>query len=380
LVCAATALKSLGATGSRGLARQLQNVMAMAFPSKSPWQVPVLALNALLMLGACAAADGDVSLPLGGSDDNDDAEAQPIIGNPSSAASFPEAVLIDIHSTAGGPVTSICSGVLVAPRVVVTAGHCAAGTGRTFDVSAPHASPPQKAHSTFGRVYDYTGDPDREFFEHDVGVVMLSASIDLPFYPPIATQALGSGSKVSSVGRIQAGSASNDSLFVSAPFAVYLGDAIGYPVAYASYEKIAEKGDSGGPVYRGDGTARSLVAVNSGLSRDKQYLLYARLDRVSQWLQQEIGQAAGGTATPPASTPSNPVPQDPTDPPPDPPPPDPPPGGSCAHDPCTIGAALPAWCDNCATIVCELDSYCCTVDWDESCVDDAKNSCGATCL
>lgn len=52
-------------------------------------------------------------------------------------------------------------------------------------------------------------------------------------------------------------------------------------------------------------------------------------------------------------------------------------GGSvCAHDECTVGAALPASCSSCAQTVCFLDSFCCTAEWDQTCVDAAKTYCG----
>jgi hypothetical protein len=41
---------------------------------------------------------------------------------------------------------------------------------------------------------------------------------------------------------------------------------------------------------------------------------------------------------------------------------------NCAHSPCSTGVALNANCSLCVSDVCFIDSYCCTVDWDASCV------------
>jgi hypothetical protein len=54
-------------------------------------------------------------------------------------------------------------------------------------------------------------------------------------------------------------------------------------------------------------------------------------------------------------------------------------GGSCTHSPCATGAKLSASCDGCAATVCSYDAYCCSTEWDNICVSEAKQYCGATC-
>ncbi len=51
-------------------------------------------------------------------------------------------------------------------------------------------------------------------------------------------------------------------------------------------------------------------------------------------------------------------------------------GGSCAHSPCDLGGALSPVCDPCVEAVCNLDFYCCLVEWDVSC-KNAYTSCGS---
>jgi len=51
-------------------------------------------------------------------------------------------------------------------------------------------------------------------------------------------------------------------------------------------------------------------------------------------------------------------------------------GTTCAHSPCDLGGALAVSCDSCVAQVCNLDFYCCLVEWDVSC-KNAYNSCGS---
>ncbi len=49
----------------------------------------------------------------------------------------------------------------------------------------------------------------------------------------------------------------------------------------------------------------------------------------------------------------------------------------CEHDLCTVGGPLAPECDKCATVVCEIDRFCCGAAWDELCVARARLTCGA---
>ena len=53
--------------------------------------------------------------------------------------------------------------------------------------------------------------------------------------------------------------------------------------------------------------------------------------------------------------------------------------GTCAErDPCKEGAAITASCNACTAAVCAYDDYCCLEQWDEICVEEAreKETCG----
>jgi hypothetical protein len=58
----------------------------------------------------------------------------------------------------------------------------------------------------------------------------------------------------------------------------------------------------------------------------------------------------------------------------------------CAHNPCDVGGALDSTCNECTALVCFLDSSCCTDDedpltddWDASCVAKVEQQCGFQC-
>jgi len=55
--------------------------------------------------------------------------------------------------------------------------------------------------------------------------------------------------------------------------------------------------------------------------------------------------------------------------------------GACAHDVCTNGVALDYGCDSdqCVMDVCDYDNWCCTVEWDDLCIQEADDLCGAMC-
>jgi hypothetical protein len=50
--------------------------------------------------------------------------------------------------------------------------------------------------------------------------------------------------------------------------------------------------------------------------------------------------------------------------------------GSCDHDVCTAGTALDGSCDSCAADVCAQDSFCCSNEWDQQCINEATDICG----
>ncbi|WP_437758078.1 hypothetical protein [Sorangium sp. So ce1389] len=54
-------------------------------------------------------------------------------------------------------------------------------------------------------------------------------------------------------------------------------------------------------------------------------------------------------------------------------------GVACSHAVCAVGAPLEAGCGDCAAEICRFDPLCCSVAWDEACVDAVPALCGLTC-
>jgi MYXO-CTERM domain-containing protein len=233
---------------------------------------------------ACAVAPGGETVPekLG-------RVSSPIIGGVVAGA-YPEAALVDLLRN--GQQVAACSGVVIAPQVVLTAGHCIGGATE-WNVTTPYAGN-QSVHGSNGAVYDYyppvpTDTVDPSF--HDIGLVFLDSPIVLDQYPIVAAQPLPFGSPVVNIGRIQDGTFSTTDLFVGPQVQISDGTPFGYAYDYAATDVI-ESGDSGGPVEAAGGGGSIVVAVNSGGGGGDVEVL-ARVDLVYGWIQQQV-QANGG--------------------------------------------------------------------------------------
>lgn len=223
-----------------------------------------------------------------------------IVGGVSATATYPEAALLNMTSTAG--LGYACSATLIAPKVVLTAGHCVDGMASWQVYVGTNLRT-----STHGETYDWAenGASTVNPAHHDIGLVYLDQAITLASYPTLATAKVANGTSALNVGRILNGTLTN-SLYDAA---VTVSDAtsVGYPLDYTGNDVI-EHGDSGGPVFV-NGT-HNLIAVNSGAGGGTEVL--ARVDLLSAWIQQKIA-ANGGTATPaptptPAPTTTTPAP------------------------------------------------------------------------
>lgn len=205
----------------------------------------------------CAADSSDT-------EENGGTSADDIVAG-KTASSYKEAALIDGDGF-------YCSGSIIAPRLALTAGHCADSS--TFTVTAPYANH-QVSHGTkVWTSYQPTGEQVNPK-TLDVAVIVLDEPITLDSYPEIASSEVADGTSVVNVGRIKNNQLSTTSLYYGKKVQVQDGTKQGFPKSYLSSE-IIESGDSGGPVYEGSGSSRKIVAVNSGAGGGTQVL--ARVD------------------------------------------------------------------------------------------------------
>src|SRR5262249_23765606 len=154
-------------------------------------------------------------------------------------------------------------GAVIAPRVVLTAGHCVAGDekGTVFKVLAPYANG-QTAKSKMDDyvTMDWTEDDSSTVSaaHHDVALIFLETPIMLDQYPTLAQSKLDDGAAVTVIGRLQDGVESDSEMFMRPNQIVYdgavtpptLDDGVNFramPLDYVCTTMVLQHGDSGGP-------------------------------------------------------------------------------------------------------------------------------------
>jgi hypothetical protein len=217
------------------------------------------------------------------------------IKNGTPATAFPEAIVL----TANGFVP--CSGVLLSPTVVLTAGHCSLGStvAPAYTITAPNAPDASGKPQTSTASHDWSPYDDDVKTSSDVRLVFLDTPITIATYPTIAKAEVASGTKVVDVGRALNGTITQTD-YVS-PEVVISGDAtsLGLPNNYQATPDISEDGDSGGPIELEDGT-HTLVAlvdtdtVEQNISETTPIDLLVRLDLVRDRILAEMEVPDGG--------------------------------------------------------------------------------------
>lgn len=209
--------------------------------------------------------------------------ALPIMGG-KPATAYPEAVVV----TSSGFIP--CSGVVLAPRVVLTAGHCRSAT-KSYAILAPNADGQTASGSSDWTTY--TGDPAAS---SDTLLIFLDTPIRLTSYPVIGATEVAAGTSVVDVGRTLDGAITTDADYYSPPVAILgPGTPLGFPFNYEATPDISENGDSGGPIVVAGSSPHLVVAIvdtdtveqniDAGTSPID---LFARLDVVHDEILAEI--------------------------------------------------------------------------------------------
>jgi hypothetical protein len=256
-------------------------------------------LGGLAAVVTVVACNGQVG---GSSSDTTDSAAHgesDVVSSQRSAVSYAEAVVIEPNDA----YAETCTGVIIAPRVVLTAAHCVVFVAASsWRVTAPFATGGPETHTArdaepmdaaFRNVSsaDYTLHALR-----DVGVLYVDvpfADVKLPTLAP-RTYAVDKSSPpiyVAAVGRAAGGISAGLALTSPAQLNEAAGDRSS--IDYAT-TRLTVAGESGGPLF-GEGT-HQLVAVHAHADARGTTDAWARLDGdVYTWITQKVSSHGGWT-------------------------------------------------------------------------------------
>ncbi len=190
-----------------------------------------------------------------------------------------------------------CSGSVIAPRVVLTAGHCIMGSSY-YEITAPFAHG-QHARSVQLLTYDYNSRSNWvDESRHDVGLIILDRPIVLSRYPVIARSGSEDNTKIISLGRMNEARVDGQ-MFASAEHSIRVKSD-----KYYDAQQFVQAGDSGGAVEVAGSNPPHIIAVNSGAGGGRELL--ARIDGLHDWIQRVVSDNGGyATSADGASSDSN---------------------------------------------------------------------------
>ncbi len=189
-------------------------------------------------------------------------------------------VALTLHDANGARVGE-GSGILIAPRLVLTSAHLVAGKSRWTVKTADGKT----ATGVRGLTYDWMvyGSNKSHPRKHDVAVIYLDQPIDLPMYPSLAKTKLAADAKAT---RLRGTGAGFEQI------ATTLDSLRSFPNSYVTEMPRSEVLDTGGAVVNERNEIVGLV-TGRGLTTGKLYV--ARTDGLVAWLSPKL--ACGGAAT-----------------------------------------------------------------------------------
>jgi V8-like Glu-specific endopeptidase len=241
------------------------------------------------------AADGDVPKEDGTN------PAEIIAGT--EATSHPEACVIAFDGY-------VCSGSLIAPNVVLTAGHCVHGVS-SWRVNCPYSRDTATVTGSMGEAapnYPNRDNPGRATIDNnagsDVGLIRLDRPLNETRVGRVRFGGVAVGTSVFAMGRIHSGVTNR--MYASPVFMISVFDRV--HSYWAGVDRtVIEAGDSGGPLV--DSNTNEIVGVNSagidaascrrGSSCDE----WAMLGAASTWFNATISRYTGGASTTPPPPP-----------------------------------------------------------------------------
>lgn len=197
-------------------------------------------------------------------------------------------VTIDLKDGAGKSLGQ-CSGTLIGPKMVLTAGHCVAGVNQ-WEITSTAGKSSATTASTPWRVFG-SNLAQPEF--SDVGLILLKDAIKLKSYPALANKSVKDGAKGTVFMR-----EANGKTAVGSSAILKAGDKGGFKLNYLVELPKGEQGktpDGGGAVLDSNG---KIIGVVSGAGVASNMLHVARVDGFSGWAKSALScSSAATTAT-----------------------------------------------------------------------------------
>lgn len=193
-------------------------------------------------------------------------------------------VVIEMVNTNGSSVGS-CSGTLIGPKMVLTAGHCIAGF-KSWKVRSSAGTSTGSVATTPWKAFG----SDLSHPEHsDVGLILLDKEIKLDGYPSVASKVAKGSTKGLRFHR----SAENANAPTATETTINLGEEKGFKLNYLVKAEKNEWVDSGGAVLNSKG---ELIGVVSGLGKNSGMIHVARIDNFATWTKSAIACSNGLSA------------------------------------------------------------------------------------